>query len=87
MKAMEIPCKPDRAVGAQEAKHLVAEAMRYQASIQILVGSKSVNAKSLMGMLSLGNGLISPLRLIANGKDEQAAVDAVSAMLRRMLED
>ncbi len=44
-------------------------------------GSKLINAKSLMGVLSLGAGANDEVTLSVNGGDEKEAMDAVAALL------
>lgn len=53
---------------------LVQKASQYESSVYIECGDKHVNAKSIMGMMSLGldNGEV--LTVMAEGKDEEAAV-------------
>ena len=41
----------------------------------------SVNAKSIIGVLSLGMGKGTEVEITAEGKDEQAAVDALIALI------
>lgn len=60
---------------------LVQVASHYQSSIHLKQGSKSVNAKSIMGMMTMtfeGNEVIT---IEADGKDEEQAVDGIAAQL------
>lgn len=60
---------------------LVQIASRYNSRIYMAEGSRRVNAKSIMGMMALGvsNGV--ELVVSAEGEDEEAAVQALSAYL------
>ena len=60
---------------------LVQEASKYESTIYILDKDKKVNAKSIMGMMSLGliNGEV--LSVSAEGADETAAVEGISRFL------
>ena len=60
---------------------LVQEASKYESKIYILDKDKKVNAKSIMGMMSLGltNGEV--LSVSAEGADETAAVEGISRFL------
>ena len=60
---------------------LVQEASKYESTIHILDKDRKVNAKSIMGMMSLGltNGDV--LSVSAEGADEEAAVEGVSRFL------
>jgi phosphocarrier protein len=44
-------------------------------------GSRRVNAKSIMGVMMLAAGLGSTVELETNGTDEQAAMDALLALI------
>lgn len=63
------------------AAALVQTASRYEARIMIEHRQKIVNAKSMLGLLSLGSDEQSEMQLLAEGPDERAAVDAIAALL------
>ena len=66
------------------AAMLVQVASQYQSEIYLEVGSqKRVNAKSIMGMMSLGLAQGEQITIIANGPDEQAAVDAIDTYISK----
>ena len=60
---------------------LVQEASKYESKIYILDKDRKVNAKSIMGMMSLGltNGEV--LSVSAEGVDEVTAVEGISRFL------
>ena len=60
---------------------LVQEASRYESTIYIQSGERRVNAKSIMGMMSLGLDNGEKLEVSAEGIDEQAAVDGIERFL------
>lgn len=62
---------------ARSAALLVQIACKFAARVLIEQGSKVINAKSMMGVLSLGIGGDDPLYVVTDGEDEQAAVDAI----------
>ena len=62
---------------ARSAALLVQIACKFAARVLIEQGSKVINAKSMMGVLSLGVGGDDPLYVVSDGEDEQAAVDAI----------
>ncbi|NLJ91336.1 MAG: HPr family phosphocarrier protein [Clostridiales bacterium] len=53
---------------------LVQVASQYESDIFIEHGDKSVNAKSIMGMMSLGLTTGEKVTIIADGSDEEAAI-------------
>jgi phosphocarrier protein len=67
---------------ARAASRLVNCASGFAAEIEIVRGTRSVNAKSIMGVLTLAAGLGTELVVQANGQDEQQAVDAIAALFR-----
>ena len=66
---------------AKSAAMLVQVACRYRSQILIEQGSKIINGKSMMGVLSLGVGAHDQVTLMTNGADEKEAMQAVSAVL------
>ena len=60
---------------------LVQEASQYASTIYIQVGEKHINAKSIMGMMSLGLCAGEELTVTAEGADEQTAVDNIEKFL------
>ena len=60
---------------------LVQEAGKFESRIHLEIGSKKVNAKSIMGMMSLGLTNGDELNIIAEGSDEEAAVAALAEFL------
>ncbi len=60
---------------------LVQEASKYESRIYIQSGDKRVNAKSIMGMMSLGLENGDNLEVSAEGIDEQAAVGGIEVFL------
>ena len=60
---------------------LVQEASQYASTIYIQVGEKHINAKSIMGMMSLNLGEGEEVTVAAEGEDELDAVDGVEKFL------
>ena len=60
---------------------LVQEASKYDSSVYIYVGEKRVNAKSIMGMMSLGLNNGDELEVSAEGADEEAAMEGMGGFL------
>ena len=53
---------------------LVQVASQHESSVYIEADGKKVNAKSIMGMMSLSLGSGESLKVIADGADEEAAI-------------
>lgn len=62
---------------ARPAGLLVKLASRFSSDINIEYNGKTVNAKSIMGLLTLGIAHGDEIKIIANGADEQEAVEAL----------
>ena len=60
---------------------LVQVASQYESKIYVEDGSKKVNAKSIMGMMSLGLSMGESIIVSAEGSDEQAAIENIEKYL------
>ena len=67
---------------ARPAALFVQIASKFESHISVIVGDKQVNAKSIMGMMSLGAIKGQVIEISANGEDEQEAVDALIEFLQ-----
>ncbi len=65
------------------ATMIVQLASRYQSRISILLGNKRVNAKSIMGMMSLGLMEEDEVTIIAEGEDESEAMGCLTELLHQ----
>ncbi len=66
---------------ARPATFFIQKANEYKCSIWIEYEERRVNAKSLLGVLSLGIVKGTEITLIADGSDEEAAVQALSNLI------
>jgi len=66
---------------ARPVAMLVQVASQYEASVYIDTDTKHVNAKSIMGMMSLGLDTGDELTVVADGADEEEAVAGVAKYL------
>lgn len=62
---------------------LVQVASQYESSIYVEIQEKKVNAKSIMGMMSLGLAEGEKITIIANGPDENDAVEAIDKYISK----
>ena len=67
----------------KQATYFVQKANEFSCSISVESGSRKMNAKSLLGIMSLGIVTGSTITLIADGSDAEAAVNALEALLQR----
>lgn len=61
---------------------LVQKASQYESKVYIQAGDKKINAKSIMGMMSLGLTQDSEVTVFAEGTDEQDAVNELVKYLK-----
>lgn len=66
---------------ARPIAHLVQEASQYSSRVYIELDEKRINAKSIMGMMSLQLTEGTNLVVVAEGEDEEKAVHGVEAFL------
>lgn len=73
----------DNQVGlhARPATFFIQKANEFKSSIWIEKEDRRVNAKSLLGVLSLGIVKGTAVNLIADGADEAAAVDTLAELI------
>ena len=81
MTTKNIQIQLEHGLEARPVALLVQEASKYESIIYIQSGDKKVNAKSIMGMMSLGLDNGEELVVSADGADEQMAVHGIEKFL------
>lgn len=77
MYVKEVTVENQVGLHARPATFFIQKANEYKASIWVEKEERRVNAKSLLGVLSLGIVGGTSIRIIADGTDEQAAVEGL----------
>ena len=67
----------------RQATYFVQKANEFESSIWLESGSRRMNAKSLLGIMSLGVVTGTTVTLSASGPDAEAAVNALDELLQR----
>ena len=67
---------------ARPATFFIQKANEYKSSIWVEKEERRVNAKSLLGVLSLGIIGGTTIRIIADGSDEQTAVEGLVSLVQ-----
>ena len=67
----------------KQATYFVQKANEFDASIWVESGARKMNAKSLLGIMSLGIVTGATVNLVATGPDAEAAIAALEALLQR----
>ena len=81
MFVKEVTIKNQVGLHARPATFFIQKANEFRSSIWIEKEERRVNAKSLLGILSLGIVGGTDIRIIADGADEKAAVEALVEMV------
>ena len=76
-----ITVRHEKGLEARPIAVLVQEASQYSSQIHLLVGTKKINAKSIMGMMSLSLMDGDLVTVVADGKDEKEAADGIEKFL------
>ncbi|NCB92383.1 MAG: HPr family phosphocarrier protein [Clostridia bacterium] len=66
---------------ARPVAMLVQVASQYESRIQVESGEKRVNAKSIMGMMTLGLNVGESVTISAEGTDEEDAISGIEKYL------
>ncbi len=77
MITKEITIQNSVGLHARPATFFIQKANEFRSSIWIEMGERRINAKSLLGVLSLGIDKGTTITLNAEGEDEEEAVNAL----------
>ncbi len=83
MYSKEIVVRCESGLHNKQATYFVQKANEFNSSIWVESGSRKMNAKSLLGIMSLGIITGSTVTLSADGSDAEAAVNALEVLLQR----
>ncbi len=67
---------------SRSATYFINEANKFRSSIWVEKEERKANAKSLLGVLSLGVTGGNDIKIIADGPDDEAAVEALCGLIR-----
>lgn len=81
MITKEIEIKIPNGLEARPVALLVQVASQYESSIHVVSNEKRVNAKSIMGMMSLGISSGEKVTVSADGPDEKTAIENIEKYL------
>lgn len=81
MYSKEVTVQNQVGLHARPATFFIQKANEFQSSIWVEKDERRVNAKSLLGVLSLGIVGGAQIKIIADGNDEKAAVDGLVALV------
>ena len=84
MYTREITVKNEVGLHARPATYFIQKANESKSGIWVEKEERRVNAKSLLGVLSLGIMKGTTVTLIADGSDEKEAVDALAELIENL---
>ncbi len=79
----EVVVRCESGLHNKQATYFVQKANEFDSSIWIESGERKMNAKSLLGIMSLGIVTGAVVNLIASGTDAEEAVNSLEALLQR----
>ena len=77
MYSKEVVVRCESGLHNRQATYFVQKANEFEANIWVESGERKMNAKSLLGVLSLGIVSGTTIRIIADGPDEVNAVETL----------
>ena len=83
MISKEVVVRCESGLHNRQATYFVQKANEFDCNIWLECGSRKMNAKSLLGIMSFGIGTGTTVTLIAEGADAEQALDALEALLQR----
>lgn len=81
MMKKDVTIQLENGLEARPVAMLVQLASQFESEIYIESEERRVNAKSIMGMMTLGLGNGEEVSVCANGEDEKKAVESISQYL------
>ena len=72
---------------ARAAAKLVTVANRFASESRIIKGNKTVNAKSIMGLMMLGANKGTEVEVQAEGEDETSALQAITTLINNRFDE
>lgn len=79
----EIVVRCESGLHNKQATYFVQKANEFECNIWLVSGSRKMNAKSLLGIMSLGVVTGATITLVASGQGAEAALAALEELLQR----
>ena len=81
MVTQEVTINNEVGLHARPATFFIQKANEFKSGIWVEKDERRVNAKSLLGVLSLGITKVTTITLLADGSDEKEAIAALSELV------
>ena len=83
MYSQEVVVRCESGLHNRQATYFVQKANEFESSVWLEAQNRKMNAKSLLGIMSLGIVTGATVILSAQGADAESAVNALEALLQR----
>ena len=83
MFSKEVVVRCESGLHNKQATYFVQKANEFDSSIWLESGNRKMNAKSLLGIMTLGLVTGTVVTISASGADAEAAVNSLEALLQR----
>lgn len=83
MYSKEVIVRCESGLHNKQATYFVQKANEFDSNIYVELGQRKMNAKSLLGIMSMGIVTGAVVTLGATGPDEEAAVHSLEELLQR----
>lgn len=87
MKEEKVVVKNRAGIHARPAALIVQTAGKFQSKILFKKETEEINAKSIMGIITLGAAFNTEILICAEGADENEAVDALAKLFANRFEE
>jgi len=87
MKQKNTTIKNRAGIHARPAALIVQTASQFESNIYLEKESEKINAKSIMGIITLGASYKTDIIVSAEGSDEEEAVEAIAALFEKKFEE
>lgn len=82
MKSVNVVVIDPVGLHARPATVAVNAASKYKSDVKVTYKGRTVNMKSIMGVMSIGIPTQSEITITAEGEDEEVAIDAIVEVLK-----
>ncbi|MCX7905496.1 MAG: HPr family phosphocarrier protein [Elusimicrobiales bacterium] len=83
----DVIVKNEQGLHARPCRIISQVAMNFQSEIKLIKDGYEVNAKSIMGILSMAASKGSVITIIANGSDEREAVEEIANLFETKFDE
>ena len=87
MQTQDVTIKNRAGIHARPAALIVQTANEFECEIYLEKDNNSINAKSIMGIITLGAGYNSVVVVKTEGSDEEAAIEAIVKLFENRFEE